>query len=348
MPEVLTANLFLNAPGMLLDTRSPSEYAQGHIPGAVSFPLFDDQERAQVGTCYKQQGKEQAIELGLELVAPKMVNFVRMAKQLAPNRHIRLHCWRGGMRSGSMAWLLETAGFNVSVLEGGYKSFRRWVRSTLSTPRKIITLGGMTGAGKTEMLHNLAVQGEQVLDLEALANHRGSSYGALGLPEQPTNEQFENFIAIQWAKLESNRPVWIEAESRRVGLCRVPDEIFVPMMQAPIVQIQRSRQERIDLLLDVYGSADPEELITATSRIARKLGGQHAQRAIECIRQGDLVAAIDIILNYYDKTYLYDLQRRNVPVYSVEVTALPEATVTTLLIQTSKEVFSRTVSLVMG
>lgn len=345
MPEVLSATDFLNTSGILLDTRSPAEFAQGHIPNAVSFPLFDDQERAQIGTCYKQQGQQAAIELGLEIVAPKMVEFVRKAKRLAPDRQIRLHCWRGGMRSSSMAWLLETAGLNVKLLQGGYKAFRRWVRSTLSTPRNIITLGGMTGTGKTKLLHQLAAQGEQILDIEALANHRGSSYGALGLPAQPTNEQFENLIAIEWAKFDLNRPVWIEAESRRVGLCRVPDEIFVPMTQAPILQIQRSRAERIDFLLEVYGTADREELITATARISRKLGGQNAQQAIEFIRQGNLAPAIDLVLNYYDKTYLYDLQRRKVPVYSVEVTNLSHQISANLLIQKSREIFSQTSSL---
>lgn len=326
MPQILSAADFLTTSGVLLDTRSPGEHTQGHIPGAVSFPLFDDAERAQVGTCYKQQGQEAAIELGLAIVGPKMAEFVKTAKQLAPHKQVRLHCWRGGMRSSSMAWLLETAGFQVTLLQGGYKAFRRWVRSSLTIPQQIITLGGMTGTGKTQMLYALAEQGEQILDLEALANHRGSSYGALGLPTQPTNEQFENLIAMQWMQLDPNRPVWIEAESRRVGLCRVPDEIFIPMMRAPVIQIVRSRQDRIQILLDVYGSTDPADLITATQRIGRKLGGQHAQQAIEYIRQGNLAPAIDIVLNYYDKTYLYDLQRRNVPVHSVEITgqSMPE------------------------
>lgn len=338
MPEVLSAADFLQVPHLLLDTRSPGEYEQGHIPGAVSFPLFSNEERAQVGTCYKQVGKEEAIELGLEIIAPKMVDFVRTAKQLAPNKQVRLHCWRGGMRSNSMAWLLETAGMQVTLLEGGYKAFRRWVRSTLATPRNIITLGGMTGTGKTQLLHALAKQGEQILDLEALANHRGSSYGALGLPTQPTVEQFENLIATQWMKLDPNRPVWIEAESRRVGLCRVPDEILIPMMQAPVIQVERSRQERIELLIEVYGKVDHEELITATDRISRKLGGQHAKHAIEFIRQGDLAPAIDIVLNYYDKTYLYDLQRRKVDIHSVEVTGLSELESAMLLIETSRKI----------
>jgi tRNA 2-selenouridine synthase len=195
----------------------------------------------------------------------------------------------------------------------------------------------MTGTGKTQMLYALAEQGEQILDLEAIANHRGSSYGALGLPEQPTDEQFENLIAAQWAKLHPNRPVWIEAESRRVGLCRIPDEVFMPMKRASVVQIVRSRQSRINILLDVYGNINPADLIRATQRIERKIGGQNAKQAIEYIQQGNLAPAIDIVLDYYDRTYLYDLQRRAVPVYSVELTEHSILEGAQLLIEKSKE-----------
>ena len=319
MPATLAAAEFLTASGVLLDTRSPGEYAQGHIPGAVNLPLFSDAERAAVGTCYKQQGQELAVELGLAIVGPKLLDLVQTAKQLAPDRCVRLHCWRGGMRSRSMAWLLETAGLEVTLLADGYKGFRRWAKATLTRPQQIITLGGMTGSGKTELLYALADRGEQILDLEQLAHHRGSSYGALGLPAQPTNEQFENAIAFIWPTFDPARRLWIEAESCRIGLCRVPDEIFVPMAQAPVVQIERSRADRIAILQKVYGAIAPADLITATARLTRKLGGQQTQAAIAYIQAGDLAPAIDIVLNYYDKTYLYDLKRRQVPVYSVAV-----------------------------
>lgn len=322
MAQTLAITDFLQASGVLLDARSPAEYEQGHIPGAISFPLFDNAERAQVGTCYKQEGREAAIELGLDLVGLRLRQFVTTAKELAPDRQVRLHCWRGGMRSGSLGWLLETAGLEVRLLEGGYKSFRRWVRSTLITPRPLRILGGMTGTGKTDILHALADLGEQVLDLEQLAHHRGSSYGSLGLPPQPSNEQFENRIAVQLAALAPDRPVWIEAESRRVGICRIPDELFVPMLKTPVIQVERPLSERIDRLLEDYGNADREALITATQRIQKKLGGQHAKAAIESIRQGDLAPAIACVLNYYDKTYTFDLHRRGVPIHSVDITGL--------------------------
>jgi tRNA 2-selenouridine synthase len=339
MPQVLLPDDFLNAPGIILDARSPAEYEQGHIPGAVSFPLFSNEERAQVGTCYKQQGQEKAIELGLAITGPKLAHFVTQAKALAPTRQVRLHCWRGGMRSSSMAWLLETAGMKVSLLEGGYKAFRRWVRTTLATPRKILVLAGMTGTGKTAVLSALAERGEQVLDLEQLANHRGSSYGNLGLPAQPTTEQYENLIALSWQQFDPQCPVWLEAESRQVGTCRIPSEIFQPMMQADVIQIERSHTERISLLLKEYGQADINELITATERLKKRLGGERIQQAIAAIQNGDLTTAIQIVLSYYDKTYHYDLQQRQPCLRSLDLTGLTNTEAADLLIEKAKFFF---------
>ncbi len=323
MPTALATEEFLALDLPLLDSRSPGEYDAGHIPGALSLPLFSNEERAAVGTCYKQQGQEEAIELGLGFVGPKMRELVQLAKQQVPDRQVRLHCWRGGMRSSSMAWLLETAGFRVTLLKGGYKSFRTWALAQLASPPPIITLGGMTGSGKTTMLYHLAAAGEQILDLEHYANHRGSSYGALGLPPQPSDEQFSNLIATGCAKLDRTRPVWIEAESRRIGVCRVPEELFVLMSQSPVIAIELSRQERVDNLLQDYGALNRQELIEATNRLTRKIGGQNAMAAIDAIESGDLATAIHIVLDYYDKAYLYDLQRRNVPIHSLNLTGIP-------------------------
>jgi tRNA 2-selenouridine synthase len=332
MPHPLPIASFLTAPGIILDVRSPAEYEQGHIPGAVSFPLFTNEERALVGTCYKQQGREQAIELGFEIAGPKFIQFVRQAKQLAPDRQVRVHCWRGGMRSGAVAWVLEMAGLQVSVLEGGYKAFRRWVLSSFDVPKPILILGGMTGTGKTAILNELAAQGSQVLDLEDLASHRGSSYGSLGLPPQPSNEQFENLIAVQWMAFDAAKPIWIEAESKRIGICRIPEPLFQQMDRSPVLEVNRSRAERLDALVEVYGTADRNELITATERIRKRLGGLRTQQAIDLLHQNQLAAAFNIILDYYDKTYTYDLQRRNVAIYPIDLTGhSPVASAKTLL-----------------
>ncbi|MFM7424404.1 MAG: tRNA 2-selenouridine(34) synthase MnmH [Elainella sp.] len=318
----LSCTEFLYAPGPILDVRSPGEHAQGHIPGAISFPLFSDSERAEVGTCYKQQGRDQAVELGFALAGPKFAGFISAAKDLSPQRRVRLHCWRGGMRSEAVAWVLQMAGFEVTLLIGGYKAFRRWALQQFALPKPVVVLGGMTGTGKTEILHSLVDLGAQVIDLEGLANHRGSSFGALGLPAQPTNEQFENRLALAWSQVNPEMPVWLEAESRRIGLCRIPDPLFQQMAQAPVLEIRRQRTERLAHLVEVYGAIDRQELITATERIERRLGGLRTQQAVAHLQQDQLAAAFDLILDYYDRTYSYDLERRQIQIEPVEASGL--------------------------
>ncbi|MEL7227822.1 MAG: tRNA 2-selenouridine(34) synthase MnmH, partial [Cyanobacteria bacterium J06576_12] len=280
------------------------------MPGAVSFSLFNNEERAQVGTCYKKKSREQAVELGFDLVGPKLGDFIRRARQLSPDKVVRVHCWRGGMRSGAIAWALNLSGFRVITLQGGYKAYRQWVRRVLAIPKKIVLLGGMTGTAKTDILHALADQGEQVLDLEGHANHRGSSFGALCLPQQPSTEHFENILATCWQQFDADKPTWVEAESRRVGACRVPQELFDQMEAAFALEITRPIPERVALLVDIYGQADPEDLIAATERIRKRLGGQRTQDAIAAIESGDLATAVTITLDYYDRTYRYGLQKR--------------------------------------
>jgi len=324
MPDSLSPQAFLQQHGPVFDVRSPGEFAKAHIPGAINLPLFDDEERAAVGTCYKQQGRDEAVEMGLEFVGPKMAKLVKDAKAVAgasPDT-LRLHCWRGGMRSSSVAWLLETAGLKVSLLQGGYKAYRNWVRETVTGPRPIWILGGMTGTGKTLVLQALATLGEQVLDLEGLANHRGSSYGNVCLPPQPSTEHYENLVAEQWDAFDPGRRVWIEAESRLVGRCRVPPELFEQMEQSPVLEIQRQTAERIALLEQIYGEADRQELVEATQRIGRRLGPQNTKAAVDAIGEGNLAPAIALVLNYYDKAYTYDLERRSVPRYSLDVAGL--------------------------
>jgi tRNA 2-selenouridine synthase len=316
--QQLSIDDFLTAAGPILDVRSPSEYQQGHIPGAISLPLFDDAERARVGTCYKQVGREQAVELGFDIAGPKMGDLIRAARAMAPDQVVRVHCWRGGMRSGAIAWMLNLAGFQTITLQGGYKSFRH----TLAIPKKVLLLGGMTGTAKTDILHALAQQDEQTLDLEGYANHRGSSYGSLGLPPQPSTEQFENLIASEWHRFDPQRPIWIEAESRSVGPCRVPPELFAQMEAAVALEVTRPVAERVALLVDIYGRADREALITATERIRKRLGGQRTQAAIAHIQAGNLAEAVAITLSYYDRTYRYGLAQREQPAIEVDITEL--------------------------
>jgi tRNA 2-selenouridine synthase len=326
MVKSLPIKEFLALPAPLLDVRSPAEFADGHLPDAISFPLFSNEERAQVGTCYKEVGRNAAVELGFDLAGPRFGAMIRSARAIAPTGAVRVHCWRGGMRSGGVAWVLEMAGMQVTTLEGGYKAYRRWVRSHFSRPQKLVVLGGMTGTGKTQILQALAALGEQIIDLEALAHHRGSSFGSLDMPPQPTTEQFENRIGDRLAQCDPGRPFWLEAESRRIGICRIPEELFQQMEAAPTIEILRSLDERLDLLVEIYGLCDRQELITATERIRKRLGGQRTQAAIAYLEQGQLRSAFQIILDYYDRTYRYDLERRHKTIPQIDLSnQSPEA-----------------------
>lgn len=299
---------------VLLDVRSPGEYTHGHIPGAIGFPLFSDEERAQVGTFYKQKGKEAAMELGLEFVGPKMAGFVRRARKLAPGRRLAVHCWRGGQRSGSMAWLLRQSGFDVVTLDGGYKSYRRHILQQFAAPAlRLIVIGGRTGTGKTKILHALRDLGEQIIDLERLANHKGSAFGFIGEAPQPTVEQFENDLYEAIGRLDPDRRVWIENESRSIGRVFIPDAFWDKMKASPLLNIEIPEADRIQNLLADYTATDISDLKAAFLKIDRKLGGQHLKAALEALDNEDFASAAQIALHYYDKTYQYGLDTNPSP-----------------------------------
>lgn len=293
----------------VLDVRSPGEYAQGHIPGALSFPLFSDAERAEVGTMYKQVGKEEAMELGLRIVGPKMESFVKQAKILASNRQLAVHCWRGGQRSGSMAWLFRQAGFEVITLEGGYKAYRHHVLESFEkSDLNIVVLGGRTGSGKTKILHALRDLGEQILDLEGIAHHKGSAFGFIGEAPQPTVEQFGNDLFAAIGTLDPDKRVWVENESRSIGRVFIPDGFWFHMRAASLVNIRVPEEARIQNLLADYVLSDRTELEIAFQKIASKLGGLNLKTALEALEQADFVTAARIALSYYDKTYQHGLE----------------------------------------
>lgn len=302
-------NDFLNGPGVLIDVRSPSEFAQGHIPGAFNLPLFSDDERALIGTLFKQQGKDKAVEEGLKLVGPKLFQFTSLAKEKLGKENGKVYCWRGGMRSNSMAWLLNTAGIPSTTLHKGYKTFRQWVLKTLQTPRELKVIGGLTGSGKTAILQELKRRGEQVLNLEQLACHLGSAYGTLDTP-QPSNELFENKIAVEWASVNPNRPLWIEDESRLIGRCKIPDPLFHAIRSSPLIYIERPLEQRIKTLQEQYGKINPLQLIQATEKIGKRLGNTRKKGIIHYIETNQLDKAIAEALQYYDRTYHHGLSLR--------------------------------------
>lgn len=296
---------------IILDVRSPGEYNQGHIKGSISFPLFTDEERAEVGTLYKQKGKETAMLKGLEFVGVKMAEMVEKALSFSKGQTIYLHCWRGGMRSGSVAQLLAYTGIPVKVLEGGYKAYRQYVLEYfMNKDYHLLVLGGKTGSGKTEILKELREKGEQVIDLEGLANHRGSAFGNILLPAQPRSEHFENLIFAELFKMNPLKPIWVESESRTIGNVFVPDGFWNKMLTAPLFIIEIPESIRISRLVKEYSPADKTVILESLGKIERKLGGVAFQQAKEAFEQGNLSEATALVLKYYDKTYHHSTSLR--------------------------------------
>ena len=287
----------------VIDVRTPLEFAHAHIPDAHNLPIFSNDERVQVGTTYKQKSREAAILLGFDLTGPKWSGFIKQALKIAPGKKILIHCWRGGMRSGAMAWALNLYGFEVFLLEGGYKRYRNWVLDQFKETYSILILGGMTGSGKTKTLNRLKDHSQQVIDLEDLAQHQGSSYGSMGQLIQPGQEQFENLLARELNKIDKNTPLWLEDESLSIGRCFIPNPIFHQMRQAPVMKIIVPFQERVDFLVKEYGVLDKEFLIESTLRIGKRLGPEQTRDAVLAIRENRMDDFIKIVLVYYDKTY---------------------------------------------
>jgi len=345
----------------VIDVRSPAEYHHAHIPGALSLPLFTDEERKIVGTTYKQESREAAIKAGLDFFGPKMRKMVEEVEAVGSrqstvhspqstvdspqsavddsqykgsdsrftthdSRIILVHCWRGGMRSGAVSWLLDMYGFKVYTLIGGYKKFRHYVLDTFRQPFRLKILGGYTGSGKTELLHALKKKGENVVDLEAIAGHKGSAFGNIGLPPQPTQEMFENRLAMELRKSIGNRqwaingdhslltihhsPIWLEDESQRIGQVNIPGDLWHTMRSSPVYFLDIPFEERLKHITEEYGRLDKQKVIDAIGRIKEKLGGLNAKIAVQLLEEGNTLESFRILLNYYDKFYLKALHNR--------------------------------------
>lgn len=298
----------------VLDVRSPGEYKHAHIPGACSLPLFTDEERKIVGTAYKQESREQAIKLGLDFFGVKMRKMVEEVEQLSSNsKTVLVHCWRGGMRSAGVAWLLDLYGFKVFTLAGGYKKYRNYVLDTFRLPFQFNILGGYTGSGKTELLKTLKERGEKVIDLEGIANHKGSAFGNIGMPPQPGQEMFENLLSKELRKSlvsQPESPVWLEDESQRIGLVNIPGELWKTMRQSPVYFLDIPFEERLKHIVQEYGQLAPEKLADAIGRISQKLGNLNAKTAILLLNEGKITESFDILLKYYDMHYFKSLHNR--------------------------------------
>jgi tRNA 2-selenouridine synthase len=285
------------------DVRTPAEFARGHIPGAVNLPLFTNEERSIIGTLYLRRGSNEAMLKGLELIGPRMKDFADEGIKLAANRLVILYCWRGGMRSNSMAWLFNTVGIKANTLAGGYKAFRHAVHEYFTRFFNLVVVGGMTGSGKTDVLEELERAGCQVIHLERLASHKGSVFGSIGMPIQPTTEHFENLLFSELFKLNPGKAIFVEDESLAIGKIFIPKSFYAQMSSGYFIHLLVPVEQRIRRLLMAYTNGDHNQLIESVKRLEKRLGRENAARIIDFIQKGELNKSVEIILRYYDKIY---------------------------------------------
>ncbi|MGB3074879.1 MAG: tRNA 2-selenouridine(34) synthase MnmH, partial [Chitinophagales bacterium] len=295
----------------VIDVRAPGEFLHAHIPGAISLPLFSDEERAVIGTLYKQKGREEAMLKALDYYGANMQRIISDLKKTTDDKKLFVHCWRGGMRSGVVSWMLDLFGYQVSTLNKGYKAFRAAVLESFSQTRRLVILGGKTGSAKTMVIHELIRQQQQVIDLEGLACHKGSAFGGLNEPESPSQEQFENDLFMKLRKTDASLPIWLEDESQRIGPVNLPNALWAQMRNAQVIYLEIPFEERLNYLVQTYGEYEQEELKAATLRIRKRLGGLETNKVIQHLESKDMKSAFNILLHYYDKNYLRATKNRD-------------------------------------
>lgn len=305
----------------IVDVRSPAEFMEGHIDGAINLPLFSDEERASVGTTYTRTGRNEAVELGLDLAGPKLGELARQAKQIGKQGKLKTHCWRGGMRSEKMAWLFEMVGLEVTLLQGGYKAFRQRLINDFSKIPNLVVLQGTTGCGKTSILHELRTRGEQILDLEKRANHKGSAFGALGLGAQPSTAQFQNWLYSDLLKLDGNKRIWIESESLSIGKVYLPETLWQNMNTSRVIEIKLDKAIRAERIIQEYGNFSHDLLENCLIKIKNRFGGDRVKIALELLSDNKLNEIVLLLLEYYDKAYTFSKNK-----YKQKEVAVLEAT----------------------
>ena len=312
---------------LIIDVRSPGEYAHAHIPNAFSLPLFTDEERAAIGTTYKQESREAAIKLGLPFFGTKMQNMIEQVEKWSAHYEktndkkptILVHCWRGGMRSAAVAWLLDLYGFKTEQLTDGYKAYRNWVLAQFEKNYSMKVLGGYTGSGKTEILLQLKKSKLPVIDLEGLANHKGSAFGALGQNQQDSQEQFENNLAGALFHISATHACfWIEDESQRIGTNMLPASFFKNLRNSICYFIDIPFESRLQFIVQAYGKFAVADLIAATLRIQKRLGGLETKTAVNLLVENNIEGAFSILLKYYDKVYLKNIETAAIPKFKTE------------------------------
>lgn len=301
----------------VVDVRSPGEYVKAHIPGAQNIPLFTDEERALVGTAYWKEGTDRAKLVGLSIVSPRLPRMVETILEAAAGREVVLYCWRGGMRSRSVISIMEALGFPAWQLIGGYKAFRRQVVKYFHNTRlniPVFVLNGLTGVGKTRMIQTLLGMGAPALDLEGIANHRGSAFGAVGLGEPRSQKDFDALLFLALSDLKNAPYLIVEGEGKRIGPVIVPDFLYEAMRQGPHILLETSLAIRVRRILqEYYGQLDnTEALVKAVLSLQKKMGREACEALAAQIRQGDLEAAArTLCTDYYDLYYRDSKQKKS-------------------------------------
>jgi len=294
----------------IIDVRSPIEFKQGHIPGSSNIPLFADEERAQIGLIYKTEGVEEAVKLGESYANPKIEEYFSKLKAISAGKEFIVLCSRGGMRSQRFSQLLDEKGYRVFRLEEGYKSYRHFVQKSLSEKYSLLILGGKTGSGKTEILVELENSNEQVLNLEKMANHRGSAFGSIGMGSQPTTEQFENILYEKIRTFDLRRRIWVEDESINIGRVYLPKEFYELMKLSPLIILEMDKHFRVDRLCKDYSMDGLIPLKEGIKKIEKRLGHERVRESFKALDNGDISRAASIILEYYDKCYTYGVTKK--------------------------------------
>ena len=323
LPDLQTARF-----DTIIDARAPAEFAEDHLPGAINLPVLDDDERARVGTIYKQHSPFMARKLGAALVAQNAARHLLGPLADKPGDWQPLvYCWRGGQRSGSFATILRQIGWRVEVLEGGYKSYRRQVQALLYDgvfPAPVLLVDGGTGSAKTEILGHVAALGGQVVDLEALAGHRGSLFG--GLAPQPSQKLFETQLAQAICALDPARPVLIEAESNRIGNIRLPPALWHAMQAAPRVRVDAPVEARAAYSMRVYSdfTKHPDRLATVIEGLRPYQPAAQIEAWHGLVTTGDFATlAESLIAAHYDPSY-QRMRKGQRPVLSLDLPDLSE------------------------
>jgi tRNA 2-selenouridine synthase len=295
---------------VIIDVRAPIEFKKGHIANAINVPLFEDIERAEIGTLYKQQGKDIAVTRGLEIVSPKLVPFVNQVKKLSSSKKIFVYCFRGGMRSNSFAWLMNTSGLDATILEGGYKNYRNHVLNYFEREKKLVVLGGMTGSGKTDLLKNIKHDNFQIIDLEALANHKGSAFGSINEEKQNPQQVFENNLFYALNLLDEDKHILAEDESQSIGFNKIPRGFWLQMKKAPIIKLEVPFELRVQKLVQDYTTTNIEALKICIKKIEQNLGTQNANLCLNYLDENNLTEVARLTLKYYDKAYSFTYNKK--------------------------------------